>query len=199
MQELCLGSIRTGEKRSNKVVCSRIIYCNLGKYEKNARSKCMMKKKVFVRVVAILLAMSLTGCAVKPISPTEVEGVEASTVSPSQEEVSITTMPTEDSTENTEEQTSSPSSEVENVQAMVEPTAESTPEPTPTPSIVIPEEEKKDEYGMTEQQRNSFSMLYYLAITAEEIRISKDNRLILEDIYTSLLNDINPGSIDETT
>lgn len=56
------------------------------------------------------------------------------------------------------------------------------------------EEEKK----LTEQ-RNSFSMMYYLAITAEEIRTSKDNRLILEDIYTSLLNDINPGAVDEIT
>ncbi len=55
------------------------------------------------------------------------------------------------------------------------------------------------EEGLTEQQKNSFSMLYYLAITAEEIRISSDNRLILDDIYTSLLNDINPGAIDETT
>lgn len=49
------------------------------------------------------------------------------------------------------------------------------------------------------EQRNSFSMMYYLAITAEEIRASKDNRLALEDIYTSLLNDINPGAVDEIT
>lgn len=60
-------------------------------------------------------------------------------------------------------------------------------------------EMESDELGLTEQQRNSFSMLYYLAITAEKIRISKDNRLLLDDIYTSLLNDINPGAIDETT
>ena len=53
--------------------------------------------------------------------------------------------------------------------------------------------------SLTEQQKNSFSMLYYLAITAEDIRVSKDNRLILNDIYTSLLNDINPGAIDEIT
>ena len=49
------------------------------------------------------------------------------------------------------------------------------------------------------EQLNSFSMMYYLAITAEEIRISKDNRLLLDDIYTSLLNDINPGAVDEIT
>lgn len=65
--------------------------------------------------------------------------------------------------------------------------------------IIVPTENLKDEYGLTEQQQNSFSMLYYLAITAEDIRISKDNRLMLDEIYTSLLNDINPGAIDETT
>jgi len=56
-----------------------------------------------------------------------------------------------------------------------------------------------EELGLTEQQMNSFSMLYHLAITAEEIRISKDNRLMLDDIYTSLINDINPGTVDEIT
>jgi len=67
------------------------------------------------------------------------------------------------------------------------------------PPVEIPVESEIDENGLTEQQRNSFSMLYYLAITAEDIRISKDNRLLLDDIYTSLLNDINPGAIDEIT
>ena len=76
------------------------------------------------------------------------------------------------------------------------PTATSTPTPSPTPT---PTPTLAEGLGLSEQQMNSFSMLYYLAITAEEIRTSKDNRLILEDIYTSLLNDINPGSIDETT
>lgn len=75
---------------------------------------------------------------------------------------------------------------------------EEIPEATEAIVGILPKEQK-DEYGLTEQQRNSFSMLYYLAITAEEIRTSKDNRLILDDIYTSLLNDINPGAIDETT
>lgn len=56
-----------------------------------------------------------------------------------------------------------------------------------------------NDLDLTEQQRNSFSMLYHLAITAEEIRISRSNRLMLDDIYTSLLNDINPGAVDETT
>lgn len=72
------------------------------------------------------------------------------------------------------------------------PTPTNTPTPTPTPTLA-------EEMGLSEQQMNSFSMLYYLAITAERIRTSRDSRLMLDDIYTSLLNDINPGSIDETT
>lgn len=65
----------------------------------------------------------------------------------------------------------------------------------------LSEENKKrtEEEKLKKEQLNSFSMMYYLAITAEEIRTSKNNRLILEDIYTALLNDINPGSIDEIT
>ncbi len=63
------------------------------------------------------------------------------------------------------------------------------------------EEEKKkaEEEKRISEEKNSFSMMYYLAITAEEIRTSKDNRIALEDIYTSLLNDINPGAINEIT
>ena len=60
----------------------------------------------------------------------------------------------------------------------------------------LAEQETKEQ---AEKEKNSFSMMYYLAITAEEIRTSKDNRLILDDIYTALLNDINPGAIDEIT
>ena len=56
-----------------------------------------------------------------------------------------------------------------------------------------------EEARIRAEQMNSFSMMYYLAITAEQIRASRDNRLILDDIYTSLLNDINPGAIDEIT
>ena len=59
-------------------------------------------------------------------------------------------------------------------------------EETQRPSILTEEELQHAE------QLRSFSMMYYLAITAEDIRTSKDNRLLLDDIYTSLLNDINP-------
>ena len=61
------------------------------------------------------------------------------------------------------------------------------------------EARRQAEEKLRNEQLNSFAMMYYLAITAEEIRTSHDNRLILDDIYTSLLNDINPGAIDEIT
>ena len=59
--------------------------------------------------------------------------------------------------------------------------------------------QKAEEERVKAEQLNSFSIMYYLAIAAEEIRSSKDNRLVLDDIYTSLLNDINPGAVDEIT
>lgn len=156
-----------------------------------------MRKLSTIRILALLLAislmMSLAGCGTNPtpsednipVSSQETSDKPDETNTPSAEQTTAvpnTTDPTED--------TSSQETTV--------PTEQPTTEVT-TPPVVMPTEPEKDENGLTEQQRNSFSMLYYLAITAEDIRISKDNRLILDDIYTSLLNDINPGAIDETT
>lgn len=149
-----------------------------------------MKRTKMIRILAILFALSITlslaGCgnSATPTTPDEAPSVSQDATADSEETTSQTEEVTDPSTETDPEDTTTPSEE--------------TTVPT-EPSIVVPPEERKDEYGLTEQQRNSFSMLYYLAITAEEIRISKDNRLILDDIYTSLLNDINPGAIDETT
>ena len=74
-----------------------------------------------------------------------------------------------------------------------------TASPEETADIQEIEQTESAFSGMTDEQRNSYSMLFYLAVTAEEIRESRDNRLILDDIYSSLLNDINPSAIDETT
>ena len=157
-----------------------------------------MKNTHMIRLLALLLATSimipLAGCGANtvptpseddvPVSSQEVTPAPDETPTPSDEQ----TTPAPDATEQPEE---TPAEE-----SVAPP--EQLPEHT-VPPVVVPTEPEKDENGLTEQQRNSFSMLYYLAITAEDIRISKDNRLILDDIYTSLLNDINPGAIDETT
>lgn len=148
----------------------------------------MMKSRI-IRILAALLAMSivlsLAGCGTN--TPHTTTGDETATSS------QPTTTP-DSTSDTTEDETTEPSTVPEETTTPTDPPAETT-----EPPVVIPPEEQKDEYGLTEQQRNSFSMLYYLAITAEDIRISKDNRLMLDEIYTSLLNDINPGAIDETT
>ena len=157
-----------------------------------------MKNIHMIRLLALLLSasimMSLVGCGANTVPTLSEDDVPASSqeVTPAPDETPIPseeqTTPTPDATEPPEE--TPPEESVAPPEQPTEPTV---------PPVIVPTEPEKDENGLTEQQRNSFSMLYYLAITAEDIRISKDNRLILDDIYTSLLNDINPGAIDETT
>lgn len=150
-----------------------------------------MKRTSIIRILALLLAisitMSLVGCGANSISTTPEENNPFS----SHEVIAITD---EKPTFSEDPSNADLGKELEKTV----PSTEVTTEPT-TPTVITPPEEEKDELGLTKQQRNSFSMLYYLAITAEDIRISRNNRLILNDIYTSLLNDINPGAIDETT
>ncbi len=72
-------------------------------------------------------------------------------------------------------------------------TEESTTVSEPVTELTEPEP------VITAVQQNSINMLNYLAFVTEEIYTAKDNRLILEDIYSSLMNEINPGTIDEIT
>lgn len=62
------------------------------------------------------------------------------------------------------------------------------------PTVLSPEIE-----NLSDEQRNSFAMLYYLAFISEEIRSSHDNKLILNDIYDLSINYINPSAIDKRT
>jgi len=130
-------------------------------------------KRILAGILAAIMAMSLAGCGNRDdISKSE------------KPETSVDAL----------------SSQVESEQYQDSETIEAPQTELPeTETEVETEAPKGSDLGLTEQQLNSFSMLYYLAITAEEIRTSKDNRLMLEDIYTSLLNDINPGAIDEIT
>lgn len=67
---------------------------------------------------------------------------------------------------------------------------------TPNEEVVtLPE----DDLLLTQKQKNSISMLNYLAITAEEIFVSKNNRIMLDEVYSSLISNTNPDKIDETT
>lgn len=133
----------------------------------------------FRTILIFILSISLTACASsKPLENTDIQhDSEANQpleiISGNQEEINTPSSPS------------------------------TTEEPTVAESNIseeLPLDTASDDTNkLSAVQRNSFSMLYYLAIVAEQIRSSKDNRVILEDIYTSLLNDLNPSAIDETT
>lgn len=136
-----------------------------------------MREKIIaiILVVSIILSL-LAGCATT--NPTaDPTGTSENTANNETEEAT---------TEHTSEPTAAPT-ETEVTEAPTEAPTEPPTEPTePEPVITV-------------VQQNSINMLNYLAFIAEEIYIAKDNRLILEDIYTSLMNEINPCTIDDIT
>lgn len=78
----------------------------------------------------------------------------------------------------------------------------SSPEAGSDKDAVI--EEGKNENGdnalqMTDIQLNSICMLNYLAGITQEINATKNSRLYLEDVYSILLNNMNPNTVDEKT
>lgn len=129
-----------------------------------------MGKSVLTKASAVVLALILTGCGIN-------EGYSGNTTNIA-DSVKLDTL--SDETENPIELETN---NAQNLNALKTPQGDS----------------KQIAENLSDEQLNSFSMMYYLAITAEKIRISKNNRLILDDMYTSLLNDINPSAVDEIT
>lgn len=56
-----------------------------------------------------------------------------------------------------------------------------------------------DANALSETQRNSISMLNYLAVLSQEINASKNSRLYLEDAYSYLVNNTYPNAVDSRT
>lgn len=121
------------------------------------------------KIIAILLAMVM-------ILPSVLSGCATAdpVIAPTDTSESVPISETEKTTEPIEHEVTQPQTE-------------------PTTEPIEPESE------ITVVQQNSINMLNYLAFVTEEIYTSKDNRIILEDIYTSLMNEINPGTIDDIT
>lgn len=59
-------------------------------------------------------------------------------------------------------------------------------------ATVVPDEEEL-------KKLNSYSMLCYLAMISEQIQSSKNNKIMLKQIYDELNNEINPDAIDDDT
>lgn len=53
--------------------------------------------------------------------------------------------------------------------------------------------------GLSDKQKNSLNMLNYLAFLTQEILSKKNNRVYIEQVYTSLINDINPSTVNDLT
>ena len=161
-----------------------------------------MKKMLWKQILASVLVVSLFGCS-SATGESEVSQPQNIQATISEEGENVESAVEEDRDDSTSEQTTdismetdTPSEEkLDNDESYAQ---ESSDDMAADISDAV-DENKDNEYGLTEQQMNSFSMLYYLAITAEDIRTAKDNRLVLEDINTSLLNDINPGAVDDIT
>ena len=169
-----------------------------------------VKKLTILIIISIEVILSVVGCGNTTadnnttISNDQVIAEENTTEEISEES---SEEPIEDTTETAnsrEDESQSEAEEATSVQAEEETRlkAEEEEKQKAEEARLKAEEEvrqKAEEERIRAEQMNSYSMMNYLAITAEEIRKSRDNRLILDDIYTELLNDINPGAIDDRT
>ncbi len=52
---------------------------------------------------------------------------------------------------------------------------------------------------LTDEQKNSLNMLNYLAFVTQEILAKKNNRVYIEQVYSSLINNINPSTVNDYT
>lgn len=53
--------------------------------------------------------------------------------------------------------------------------------------------------GLTTEQKNSIAMLNYLATLTQQINASRNSRMFLEEAYASLINNTNPEKVNELT
>lgn len=66
-------------------------------------------------------------------------------------------------------------------------------------NITIVREVQSDQDLLSEEQRNSLSMLNYLSVMAENVSSSRHSRLALEEAYSTLINNTNPSAVDDRT
>lgn len=187
-----------------------------------------MKRPIWMRALALVLAMLLTGCA------TNTPSGESTT--PSTTNTPETTDTTESgNTANTDHTHKHSATEVVAATCTAEgytvyvcdcgdtynddftEKAEHTYEETVIPPTAESEgytlymctvcnHAYKDNYtdkvvddGLTAEQRNSIAMLNYLATLTQQINASRNSRMFLEEAYASLINNTNPEEVNELT
>ena len=60
-------------------------------------------------------------------------------------------------------------------------------------------DQSESEPVLTDEQKNSLNMLNYLAFISQEILAKKNNRVYIEQVYSSLINNINPSTVNDLT
>ncbi len=138
---------------------------------KRIKEKC--KTYICLMTVMLFIVSGLAGCSNSGESPKDSE-----TATPTITVESPSETPTE-----------------ELVETAVAPTLEETPIPSPRPTEITGDAGLQ----MTDIQRNSISMLNYLAGLTQEINSSKNSRLYLESAYSILLNNTHPNAVDKDT
>lgn len=77
---------------------------------------------------------------------------------------------------------------------------ESTSTPTTEETTELQQQTSEEpSVVLNEAQKNSIAMLNYLAVLSQEINDSKNSRMFLEEAYASLINNTNPGKVNELT
>lgn len=170
-----------------------------------------MKRPLVVRLVALLLAILLAGCAASPsptepsneaatemqaeatgaITATEIEitdtTVEATAHSTIPAVVTEATVPTETTMPPETMETTVPDTTAETIAP--------TTAPTEAPAVTEPVEE----VNLTPTQRNSINMLNYITVLTQAINESSGSRVLLESVKSSLFSNIYPNSVDTKT
>lgn len=187
-----------------------------------------MKKSFWIRAVAVLLILTLSGCGGGTTTPENESTVASTTTTPSETGTAeIETEPLHEHKYGASETVQASCTEegytvyscacgdsyIDDRQEKLEHSFEKTDTVAPTTenegyTIYVCKlcfQSKRDDYvpALEEEinalQRNSINMLNYLATISARINVCKGNRLMLEEVYTILLNNTNPGKIDEDT
>ncbi len=141
-------------------------------------------KKILSILLSALMTLSMVGCGDNTTnSNTETMATSSSEVNTTEEEIP------DDSTEETQPEEEVIDEEINTEEENETDSKEQTDEAS--------EEIENDK--LNAQQMNSITMLNYLTVLAENIMISPNNRLVLEESYSTLYNNISPNSVDKET
>lgn len=166
-----------------------------------------MKRPLVVRMVALLLAILLTGCGSTP-SPSETsigDATETRAEATTATEIDVTDTSIEATTASSipvvtestvpAETTVPPETIAETVPETIAETVAPTTAPTEAPEVTEPVEKA----NLTTTQRNSINMLNYITVLTQAINESSGSRVYLESAQSSLLNNIYPNAVDTKT